>query len=131
MEVPHIDLVRFQDFEGCHQVFSDVFGAVGPSPLRTAVVGFAQRWVSAGGVVFGVHYQTSRFPVKGAEVFFGGAVGVEAGGVDFFVAMFLEDIEDRATIGDCKDSGLFSAFFAKSHCPEDNLELGFMGSHDV
>jgi len=47
------------------------------------------------------------FPVEFSKELFRGSRGVDSCCVDFFVAVFLEDIEDGFAICDGEDSGLF------------------------
>lgn len=100
------------------------------------------------GVVLRADGEAAGLPGEGAEVRLGGAGAVEAGGVEFGVAVGLEGGEDGGAGGEVRGADLFfawegvrwigeegqgkgggSTFFAKGHGAEDDFELRLWGGN--
>ena len=79
---------------------------------------------SHGGIELGVHDNAPLLPIELPEVFFGRATAIVARGIDFVMAVGLEDVKDLAGFGEVGHSGLFLAI-ANGHGPEDDLDCEF------
>lgn len=76
------------------------------------------------GIELGVHDNAPLLPIELPEVFFGRAAAIVARGIDFVMAVGLEDVKDLAGFGEVGHSGLFLAI-AYGHGPEDDIDCGF------
>jgi hypothetical protein len=80
------------------------------------------------------------------EVFLRRALAIEASGINFLVAMLLEDVEDGRGLFKGVDTGLFNTrlepsvsgevpleqrlkYLANGHSPKDNLDICFFRCH--
>lgn len=98
-------------------------------PTSGGSVGFGHG-ASRGGVVLCVRDQSTFLPVQLAEVFLTGSFAVEARRVDFPMAVLLEYVEDSGAGGKGVHAGLFGAWLAEGHGPEDDVEgWGFGAAH--
>jgi len=91
VEVEHINLVAFQGFETVHQTSADILWLVG-------VFITLRHWRASVGVELCVHHDTSFLPVEVGEDAFTRAIAVDACGVDFIMAVLLENVQDLPTI---------------------------------
>ena len=121
VEVPHVDFRRLERRQRPVQVLAQVVRSVGP---LVGIGGLAD-----GGVEFGVHDDAPVLPVESAEVLFRGAAAVEAGRVDFVVAVGLEYVEDLLRFVEVGDSRLLGAV-TDGHGAEDDIDGGLrLGCH--
>jgi hypothetical protein len=117
MQVPHIDLISFQTLQGFLQCETQMFRPMSGFDI------WAETKIRARGK-FGVHDESAVLPVQLAEILLGATAAIDDGGVDFGVAVFLEDIEDRSTFFKAVNSGLFGTCLAVSTGREVRVKGG-------
>ena len=107
MQVEDIHTIRLQFRQRLVQHFPDDFG-----------------FVQAGlvGIPFGGEGQAALFPVGVRTPGFLLSTDVDAGGVDFVVALLLEVVEALVELVEAGDTGAFVDVGAEGHEPQDNLE---------